>query len=231
MKKILPFALLAVLAVAAVVLATSWAELSKLDLTRVPTRAAWQLPDRVVESLELVPGDRVADIGAGGGYFVFPLADAVGETGKVYAVEVEEGKVARLREKVAGRGVSNVEVVLGEYDDPLLPDRGIDLVFLCDTYHHIDERETYFSRLRADLRPGGRVAVVDTRDDLTGIAALFTLPGHMMSKEVLLAEMAAAGYRHEGGFEFLPAQHFEIFAAVDPMPEPVPEEPRESPRE
>ncbi len=214
MKKILLSAVLAVAVLAAVILATSWAELSKLDLTRGPTRAAWQLPEKVVESLALPPGARVADVGAGDGYFVFPLADAVGPAGKVYAVEVEEEKVGKLAEKVGKRGVPNVEVVLGEYHDPLLPDGAIDLVLLVNTYHHIDDRGAYFSRLRADLRPGGRVAVVEMKDDLPGLAGFVSHPGHEMSKQVMVEEMRSAGYRHDGGFEFLPVQHFEVFAAV-----------------
>lgn len=212
MKKI--WTLLFAAAVLVLILMTSWTELAKLDYARIPTRAVWQLPTQVVESLGLEPSARVADIGAGDGYFVFPLADAVGPGGRVYAVEVEEQKVERLRSKVERKGYSNVEVVLGEFGDPLLRDQEIDLVFLCNTYHHIDERSEYFSRLYSDLRSEGRVAVVDTRDDLGGIARLFAHPGHWMSGDDLRQEMAAAGYRPESRFEFLPVQLFEIFAAV-----------------
>lgn len=212
LKKILLFAAAAVLLAAVLIIATSWAELARLDLAGIPRRAAWQQPDRVIAALAVEPGDRIADVGAGDGYFVFPLAAAAGPSGKVYAVEVEEDKVSALAREVAARGDGNVEVVLGDYGDPLLPDRGIDLIFLCNTYHHIDDRQSYFSRLKADLRPGGRVAVIEMKDELTGFFGLLNHPGHAMARQVLLAEMAAAGYRHLAGFDFLPVQHLEIFA-------------------
>lgn len=174
-------------------------------------RASWQKPDRVVESLCLKPGDNVADIGAGDGYFMFLLADAVGPKGKVYAVEVTDAKVNKLKRTVVRRGYANVFVILGQFDDPLLPDEDIDLAFLCNTYHHIDNRPTYFSRLKADLRQHGRVAIVDLRGDLSGIPGLFVSPAHRTPIKQLLEEMAEAGYASVSSFDYLPIQDFEIF--------------------
>ncbi len=190
---------------------SSWDELSKLDYTKIPTRASWQLPSAVVEALGLAPGDRIADVGAGDGYFTFLLADAVGGTGRVYAVEVEEHLVAALERQVQLRDTANVDVVLGELDDPRLPDRGVDLIFLCNTYHHIENRPAYFSRLRADLRPGGRIAIVDMKADLTGLARLFVDAGHWTARSDLYGEMELAGFRHIERLDFLPVQMFEIF--------------------
>ena len=196
----------------------SWGELSKLDYTEIPTRATWQLPSRVVAALDLEAGDRVADIGAGDGYFTFPLAEAVGGSGLVYAVEIEEHLVDAIERRVNQEDVGNVDAVLGELDDPRLPDGGIDLVFLCNTFHHIENRTAYFSRLRADLRPGGRVAIVDMRADLKGIAGLFSHEGHSTSRLDLLGEMELAGFRHVAGHDFLPVQIFEIFTPASPSP-------------
>ncbi len=200
------------LALAAMLVATSWPELSRLDVTKGPTRAAWQRPDRVIAALGLEPGDRVADVGAGAGYFTFRLADAVGPSGRVYAVEVDEDKVRDLERAVQIEDVGNVDVVLGELDDPRLPDRGIDLVFLCNTYHHIEGRDAYFARLKADLAPGGRVAIVDMRDDLAGVARLFAHTGHWTPRDLLHEEMGLAGYRSVARHDFLPVQIFEVFA-------------------
>ena len=194
---------------------SSWNELSKLDYARIPTRASWQLPARVIEALDIDKGDRLADIGAGEGYFTLRLADAVGVTGRVYAVEVDEHIADNLERWVQGHDADNVDVVLGEFDDPRLPDHGVDLVFLCNTYHHIERRTDYFARLRADLRPGGRVAVIDMRADLTGIARLFATSGHWMDRADLLGEMELAGYRHLRSFDFLPVQVFEVFAPAE----------------
>ncbi len=179
-------------------------------------RASWQHPDRVITSLGLKQGDHVADIGAGDGYFTFLLADAVGPEGKVYAVEVTDARVRKLARRVEKRDYENVEVIFGQLDDPLLPDKAINLAFVCNTYHHIDNRPTYFSRLRADLRQNGRVAIIEPRDDLTGIPRLFVCPDHWTPKNQLYEEMDDAGYERMSSFDFLPAQNFEVFAPRRP---------------
>ena len=202
--------LIGLVAVAGVV-ASSWSELSKLDVLQGPTRAAWQLPERVVEALAIRPGDAVADIGAGDGYFTLLLAAAVGPTGRVYAVDIDPPALHRLQRNVDVSSYDNIDVVRGELDDPRLPDRAIDVVFLCNTYHHIEGRTAYFARLRSDLKPGGRVAVVDMRDDVTGIGSLFVDQDHRMPWADLLGEMEIAGYRLRERFEFLPMQNFAIF--------------------
>ncbi len=196
----------AVVAVALVALAPV---LRKLDYKRLPTRASWQLPDRVIEALDLRTGAQVADLGAGDGYFTFTLADAVGAGGRVYAVDVDADVVDGLHESVASRGYDNIEVVLAEYDDPGLPDGEIDVVFLCNVYHHIDNRVTYFSDLRRDLAPGARVVIID----IGGAAPLRWLspPGHSTDLDTLVDEMTSAGYDIAASFDFLPLQNFVVF--------------------
>jgi ubiquinone/menaquinone biosynthesis C-methylase UbiE len=124
-------------------------------------RDAWQQPERVVAALGIAPGDRVADLGSGSGYFTIRLAPAVGSAGKVYAVDVDPEMNGYLRDRLAREKIANVEVILGRPEDPLLPDGGVDLVVTVDTYHHIEDRPVYFRNLRRDLAPGGRVAVID----------------------------------------------------------------------
>jgi ubiquinone/menaquinone biosynthesis C-methylase UbiE len=153
----------------------------------------------------------VADIGAGDGYFTFLLAEAVGPTGKVYAVEVYEEAVDTLEDKAAERGHTNVVAVLGELDDPLLPEGEIDLVFLCNSYHHIDDRTAYFGRLRRDLEPRGRVAIIDLR--VSRLIRLLGHADHWTPRETVQEEMSAAGYRREEELDFLPLQNFLIFSA------------------
>ncbi len=176
-------------------------------------RTSWQEPDRVIESLNLAPGAHVADLGAGGGYFLPYLVDAVGPEGKVFAVDVDPEVVQELRDTVAAAGYTNVEVVLGDFDDPHLPDGSIDLVFLCNTYHHIEDRPQYFSRLRIDLKPGGRVAILDPNAEVGGFVSLFLDEGHTSNANDVVAEMATAGYRRSQSFAFLMTQIFELFAA------------------
>ena len=115
----------------------------------------------MIALLGIGPGDRVADLGAGGGYFTFRLAEAVGESGRVYAVDVDDDMVDYLTQQARERGAANVAVVRGEFEDPKLPDGEIDLLFTCNTYHHIADRSAYFRRVLVDLAPSGRVAIVE----------------------------------------------------------------------
>ncbi len=189
--------------------------LTKLDYTKLASRAGWQHPDRVIESLEIRPGSRVADIGAGDGYFVPYLSHAVGPEGRVYAVDVDPEKVEALEKRIREEGYPNVIAVAGGYADPLLPEAGVDLVLLVNTYHHIEDRPAYFSRLKSDLREPGRVAIIDMRDDLSGILRLFATQEHWTSLESMHEEMERAGYRSSASFEFLPVQSFEVFEPGD----------------
>lgn len=171
-------------------------------------RDAWQQPDAVVQALHIRPGDRVADLGSGSGYFSLRLARAVGPTGRVYAVDVDEQMNAYLRKRLAGEGVDNVEVVLGEFADPKLPDGEIDLVFTSDTYHHLQDRSAYFRNLKRDLAPDGRVAVLE----FDGRKGLFVRwMGHYTPKQVILDEMEQAGYRPVEDLDFLDRQSFVVF--------------------
>lgn len=188
---------------------------SKIDHVRAYSRDGYSQPDKVIQSLDIQPGDHIADIGAGDGYFTFHLADAAGPSGRVYAVEVDEEKVEELKREVEDREYSNVSVILGNYDDPLLPDGTVDLVFLSDTYHHIEAREGYFSRLLADLTKGGRVAVIEAKPDVWGLWRLILPSGHSTDLEVLNRELEGAGYQHEGSFDFLPINNFEVLSVSD----------------
>ncbi len=171
-------------------------------------RDSWQQTSRVVEALAIRPGDRVADLGAGSGYFTVHLARAVGPSGRVYAVDVDAEMNAYLEERLAEEGIDNVEVVLGESEDPLLPNGKIDLLFTSNTYHHLQDRPAYFQRVQADLAPEGRVAVIE----FDGREGLFVrLIGHFTDKQTLLSEMEEAGYRVSRDHGFLERQSFVEF--------------------
>jgi ubiquinone/menaquinone biosynthesis C-methylase UbiE len=172
------------------------------------SRDGWQQPERVVSALGLRPGDRVADLGSGSGYFTVRLARAVGPEGRVYAVDVDAEMNEYLTERLEREGVRNAEVILGRFEDPLLPDAGVDLVLTVDTYHHIEDRPTYFRNLRRDLAPGGRVAVIDY-DGRKGWFVRWM--GHYTPREELLREMREAGYDVAEEHDFIDRQSFVVF--------------------
>lgn len=179
-------------------------------------RDAWQKPDAVIEALGIQPGDTLADVGAGGGYFTFRLARAVGDAGRVYAVDVDEDMLAYLERRVAEEGVSNVEVVHGGFDDPRLPDGRIDLLFTSNTYHHIEHRSDYFAGVLRDLSPRGRVAILELND-----ASWFPRTfGHMTSKQTIVDEMQAAGYRLLDDLDLVERQSFLVFAPAEHVAAP-----------
>lgn len=177
-------------------------------------RDEWQQPDRVIEVLAIEPGSKIADLGAGSGYFTFDLAAATGPDGAVYAVDVDPDMIELLDQKVAETGTKNVRTLLAEPDDPGLPDGEIDLVFTSNTYHHIENQPAYFARLATDLAPGGRIAILDLRPDAGWFPRWF---GHATDAAQIRDEMRRAGYELEDEQDFVERQSFLIF--VRPSPE------------
>jgi arsenite methyltransferase len=170
-------------------------------------RDSWQQPERVLQELALAPGARVADVGAGGGYFTFKLADAVGPEGAVFAVDVDEDMTAYLAERAADEGAANITVILGRFEDPLLPDGEIDLLFTSNTYHHIENRVEYFRNLLTDLTPVGRIAILELND-----ASWFPRTfGHYTDPDVIIQELSEAGYVLDRRLDFIERQSFLIF--------------------
>ncbi len=170
-------------------------------------RDSWQQPAKVIEVLDIKPGDHVADLGAGSGYFTFLLAQAVGTDGRVYAVDIDPDMVAILRKRVEEEGRTNVEVLLADPADPQLPAATLDLIFACNVYHHVENRSAYFRRTAKSLKPDGRLAIIDFSEE--SWFAWFT--GHATPADVIEREMKEAGYTLAREFNFLPKQAFVTF--------------------
>jgi cyclopropane fatty-acyl-phospholipid synthase-like methyltransferase len=169
-------------------------------------RDSWQKPDEVVRALELTPGARVADLGSGGGDFTFRLAEAVGPSGRVFAVDVDEGMNAYVRDEATRRGLPQLAIVLAAYDDPRIPEP-VDLIFTSNTYHHLENRPAYFANARRYLRPGGRIAVVEYKHE----GFFQWLFPHSTEDSDIRSEMQQAGYALAREHDFLERQHFLIF--------------------
>jgi predicted methyltransferase len=170
-----------------------------------PQRDAWQKPHEVIRALALEPRAVVADVGAGTGYFSARLANMLKE-GRVYAVDVEPAMVKHLAERAKREHLPNMVAVAGAPDDPRLPGK-VDLVLLVDVYHHIDGRTAYFRKLRASLRPGGRVAIIDFRlDSPEGPPREARIPPEQVKQEFV-----SAGYALSAEHTFLPNQYFLVF--------------------
>jgi predicted methyltransferase len=172
-----------------------------------PHRDAYQMPDRVMKTLNLAPDAIVADVGCGPGYFTRRLARAVPK-GLVYAVDVEPRQLDRLRQHLHDDHTTNVVPVLASVDDPYLPPGRLDLILVVDTYHHFDHRADYLPKLSRALKPGGRLVVIDYFKRALPIGP--PVP-HKIDRETVLREVRAAGFHLVDEPKFLPYQFFLIF--------------------
>jgi len=126
-----------------------------------PQRLAGLKVGEVVSRLSLRPGMNVADIGAGTGIFSRALARAVAPGGTVYAVDVDRELVDYIGQRAQQENLGNIQPVLGEYDDPKLPSRNVDVAFFHDVLHHIEHREAYLKNLASYLKPTARIVLIE----------------------------------------------------------------------
>ena len=156
-----------------------------------PTRVASLKVPETITALKLKPGQVVADIGAGSGVFSLPLARAVKPGGSVYAVDIDKELVDHVVEAGTEQGIVNIKGVVGEPTDPALPDN-VDLAFINDVLHHIENRALYLKNLAEYLNPGGRIAVIEFTPDQSPHKADPTL---VVSEAQTTEWMTAAGLK------------------------------------
>jgi ubiquinone/menaquinone biosynthesis C-methylase UbiE len=174
-----------------------------------PARDEWQRPEHVIAILALEPGQAIADIGAGTGYFAVRIARAQPES-TVFAVDIEASMVEYLRQRARVEQLQNVVAVQGSAQSANLP-AAVDLALIVDTYHHVSDRVAYFRRLRTSLKPNGRVVIVDHRKDvLQGQSA-----DHRLTVEQMVEEMKQAGYRLDTRHDTLPRQNLLVFRSSE----------------
>jgi len=165
-------------------------------------------PGKALKALEIHPGSVVADIGAGVGYFTWRIADIVGPSGKVYAVDIQPEMIRMLKRNIEERGLKNVEPVLGKIDDPRLPRGSVDLALLVDVYHEFSEPQKMLQRIRESLKPDGRLVLLEYRKEDPTVPIR---PEHKMAVAEVKAEVEPEGYRLDNVLEILPRQHIIIF--------------------
>jgi predicted methyltransferase len=168
--------------------------------------------ERVLDRLSVKPGMRVADVGAGDGYYTVRLARRLGPGGTIYAEDVMQSYLDRLAERLAREGVGNVTLVHGTAADPRLPERSVDLALLAHMYHEVEQPYEFLYRLYAAVAPGGRVAIIDN-DKPTGL--------HGTPPALLRCELGAVGYRQVDFLWLAPADgYLAVFVAPEVLPKP-----------
>lgn len=173
-----------------------------------PERELEENPRKAVKLLAIAPGMSVADVGAGSGYYTELLSKAVGQTGSVYATDVQPGMVQLLRQRAEKRKLANVNVVLGSYEDPNLPAACCDMILLVDVYHEFSQPQQMLRKLRESLKPEGRLVLLEFRKEDPSIPIR---PEHKMSVAEVRAEVEPEGYRFDRALPGLPWQHILIF--------------------
>lgn len=179
-----------------------------------PERDKDQKPDEVIKALNITDYMAVADIGAGSGYFTRKFVWAVQDKGMVYAVDIEPAMLKYNEEMIEHLHTPyNAKFIVAKEDDPLLPPKSADLVFLCNTYHHLENRPDYFKRVSAALKPGGRVAIIDFYHDERSGEVGFPKE-HLVPRDKTIQEMADAGYKLSKEHTFLSRQYFLEFVVA-----------------
>jgi SAM-dependent methyltransferase len=180
-----------------------------------PEREREERTDLLIENLPLASDSVVADIGAGTGYFTFPIAGRVPD-GKVYAVDIQQEMLDIMATRKTKGGVDNVELGLGGDKDPQLPDASVDVMLIVDAYHEFAYPREMGEAMRRALKPGGRLVLIEYRGEDPSIPIK---PLHKMTEAQAIREMAAVGLEWERTGDFLPQQHFLVFRRpVDPRP-------------
>lgn len=174
-----------------------------------PQRDTEQKPDEVIAALDLKPGETLADIGAGSGYFSFRLARKVGDTGRVYAVDINSDMILFMNRTIRDKKIKNVTTILSAPDDPLLADASINRFFICNTWHHVQNRPRYMALMKKMLKPGGQVIILDYKKKQLPVGPP---PEMKRAKKEVIAEMETGGFKLAKDHDFLPYQYFLVFA-------------------
>ena len=173
-----------------------------------PKRDDWQKPRETVAAMRITPGMTVADLGAGTGYFNRYLSKAVGPEGMVLALDTEIEMVQHMAERNRREGLSNVLPVLVSPDDPFFPRRRVDRVLIVNTYHHINDRLSYFAHMRGALTEKGSIIVIDY---LKKPIPVGPATEHKIDREVVVREMKQIGFNLAREETFLPYQYYLVF--------------------
>lgn len=171
-------------------------------------RDTWQMPDQVLAALQLKNGHVVADIGAGTGYFALKFARGVAPKGKVYAVDISAPALEYLKKEARKQDLKNIETIVSREDDPLLPNRSVNLAFFCDTIHEMTDRASFYRKVSRALKKRGRMAIIDSPPEDPG--SPHEGEKHISAKHAV-REAEQAGFRLVQEFKFLPQQYFLLF--------------------
>jgi predicted methyltransferase len=163
--------------------------------------------NHVMDILGIAPGKTVADIGAGSGWFTVRAAKRVGDSGVVYAVDINPEATRYIGDRAQKEFLHNVKPILSKADDPLLPKSAVDVVLLLKTYHEVAQPVVLLRNLRASLRPGAKVGIIDRNGNGEN---------HGVARDVVIREVAQAGYKVLNQYDFVKGDKMDYFLVLVP---------------
>jgi len=163
--------------------------------------------NRVMDILGIVPGKTVADIGAGSGWFTVRAAKRVGEGGVVYAIDINPAAIRYIGDRAQKERLANVKPILSKPDDPLLPAAAVDAVLLLKTYHEVAQPVVLLRNLRASLRPGAKIGIIDRNGNGEN---------HGVARDVVIHEATQAGYKLLVQYDFVKGDRMDYFLVFIP---------------
>jgi len=167
----------------------------------------------ILKILNIQPGQTIADIGSGGGFFTFLFSHIVGEKGTVYAIDINEDFLNYINSQAAENGLTNIKTVLVTEESILILHHSVDLVFVRNVYHHLQNRVQYFTQVKHLLSPFARVSIIEYSRQ-GSVLSFHRRCGHNVPQEIIVEEMNKAGYAVSASFDFLPVQSFTIFTPI-----------------
>lgn len=171
-------------------------------------REVWQPPEKILDGIGVRAGMRVGEAGAGRGYFTFPLARRVGPEGIVFANDISSSSPDVIRDRAGREGLGNIRIVVGAVEDPLFPEKNLDMVVMVYVLHEVERPIPFLKNLRSYLKPGGLLVIIE--GNTTG-------PGHVppfMTSRQVIETVNQTGYVLDRTETFLPRDTINIFKAL-----------------
>lgn len=168
-------------------------------------------PDEIIKNLKILPGQNIADIGSGGGYYSFRFAKLVGQQGKVYSIDTNQELLEFISNNAKQQGQTNIKTILASDENIPLTNVKMDLIFMRNSYHHIKNRIEYVKKLKNILKPAGKVAIIEYKKR-GGLFSFHRPRNHYVRPEIIIKEMETAGYNLQEQHFFLKEQSFTIFS-------------------
>lgn len=175
------------------------------------TRDEWQQPEKIMDVIGIKPGMVIGEPGAGGGYFTFKLAKRVGPKGRIYANDISENSLIKIEEKCKEEKIENIITILGETEDPLLPEKQMDMVIMVYVFHDLSSPVPFLNNLKKSLKPGAKLVFVERDPDKTDSNYE---KNHFYNKEKIVQLTKEAGFKLVKIETFLKYDNIYIFRAI-----------------